>query len=85
MEPQKAHRTLFATLLPPRGKTENSEYEKRRRLHLQSPPLRFEALIFGLPLKARHSKKHNVDCYIIPRLRADEGDGQRIHHEVAAD
>ncbi len=29
------------------AKTENSEYEKRRRLHLQSPPLRFDALFSG--------------------------------------
>ncbi len=37
------------------AKTENSEYEKRRRLHFQSSPLRFEALIFGLPLKAERA------------------------------
>ena len=37
------------------AKTENSEYEKRRRLHLQSSPLRFEASIFGLPLKAERA------------------------------
>ena len=61
------------------AKTENSEYEKRRRLHLQSSPLRFEALFSGCQnsaLKSQEPKQFKNEkigdtCRAEPRFPRD--------------